>query len=78
MLVAVCTLRSAIALEHTLLSSYSSDLDVVTWSVESLGGESELEGRQYRLCPVLVPASALEGVLVGVSVTCVEGELVAL
>ena len=80
MLVAVCTLKSAIALEHTLVSSsYSRDpgADAGAGAVESLGGDGELDGRQNKLCPVLVPASALEGVL-GLPDARVKGELLAL
>ena len=80
MLVAVCTLRSAIEPEHTLLPVYREPASAMVVVLESLGREEGgLGGRQNKLCPVFVPASALGGVAdVGGLGTCVVGELVAL
>ena len=78
MLVAVCMLKSAIPLEHTLLSLYCEPPPPSPVAVESIGGERGLGGRQNKLCPVFVPASAIGGVSGGRGVWFTIGELVAL
>ena len=78
MLVAVCTLQSAISVEHTLVPLYCEPGVAEAEESSARGGERGLGGRQNKLCPVLVPASAMGGVAGGTPDTCVTGELVAL